>query len=117
MGKLLKRLDRDKRSSLFGLLVGDEEKMLKTLTPGAVVIKFLWHYVTLVLNTLECLFLLRLGLVFIGEARIANRVGAYPSGANLKVALLNLFRQEIFARDKHSSLPGTFLNSGLGKVL
>jgi hypothetical protein len=55
--------------------------------------------------------------VFIGEARIANRVGAYPSGAHLKVALLNFVRQEIFARDKHSSLSGTFLHSGQGKVL
>ncbi len=55
--------------------------------------------------------------MFIGEARIANRVGAYPSGAHLKVALLNFVRQEIFARDKHSSLSGTFLHSGQGKVL
>ncbi len=54
--------------------------------------------------------------MFMGEARIANRVGAYPSGA-LKGALLNLVRQEIFATDKHSSFSGTFLNSGQGKVL
>ncbi len=30
----MKRLSRDKRSSLFGLFVFDEEKSLMTLTPG-----------------------------------------------------------------------------------
>jgi hypothetical protein len=73
LGKLLVlpanvRLDwkvvaRYKHSSLFGLVISDEEKSFITLTPGVEVTKpFLLHYPRPLTNKLECFFMAWLNL-------------------------------------------------------